>query len=115
MVKSGYDINQVYQGSLSQIKRYTGLKDFSLIEKVAIKRIAIRALEILALTENSHQEAHPISETVAIFLNDYYDSPATTLSDIGFLSRTRKKLIQERGCDALGEFFQKKQEEKHHP
>jgi len=115
MVESGYDINQLYQQSLSTIKYYTGLKDLSLIEKVALRRIATGALERLALVESAHHEFPPVSETVAIFLNDYYDCPATTQSDVSFLLRTRINLFQERGYDALGEFFQKKQEEKHHP
>ena len=35
MVKYTHSVQLVYQKSLSAIKRYTGLKDLSLIEKVA--------------------------------------------------------------------------------
>lgn len=115
MVDFRYDLNKVYQDSLETVKIYTGLKDLSLIEKVILRKIATDALARLVLVENAYTDFPPVSETVAIFLDEYYDCPAFTQADVDFLIRTRERLFREKGYDALGEFFQRRQEEKHFP
>ncbi|MBT3836589.1 hypothetical protein HOD05_00525 [Candidatus Woesearchaeota archaeon] len=115
MVKYTHSVQLVYQKSLSAIKRYTGLKDLSLIEKVALRGISSNVVGAGYLNDNIHSQFRYAGEITAIFLDRYYGFPASTTKDISYMLRTRRKLRQEKGYDVMAEYFQMKQEKAHMP
>lgn len=106
---------EIYLKALSRIKVYTGLKDLSLIEKVALHRIAENALERCLGIKDPENQFSPVTDSVAIFLDEYYGVPTGEQRDVSFLSNVRGRMIRKSGYDLLGEYFQRKQEEMHLP
>lgn len=106
---------EVYYNSLEEILDYTGLRDLSLIEKVALKKISNDSFNRSKVIVSNWTKINPVSETIAIFLESYYDFCDTKDLDINKLTLLRYKLIKEKGYDLVAEYFRKKQEEMHIP
>ena len=105
-------IQSTYQAALDRIYRYTGL-ELTLIEKVHLRRIAAEAVDRLGTAQSIYNRFSPVTDTVAIFLRDFYDTPALSQADVTFLIDLHDDLEDKLGYDALSEFYQRRQEEYH--
>jgi hypothetical protein len=111
MVEINQTAHEVYEESLSTIKQITGLKDLSLIEKVALKQIAVDAAKRVMEVIGAYSEFPPVSETVAMFLDGYYDILCVTQMDRSWLNQIRRKSRYDH--ERLTNFFRKRQDERH--
>ncbi|MBI2102402.1 hypothetical protein HYT55_01065 [Candidatus Woesearchaeota archaeon] len=108
------EIQDIFIKAKDVISRYTGL-ELSLIEQVCLRTIAKNALVRLELTHSLNDLFPPVAETVGLFLQDYYGTEMFHTKDYVFLYDLRKRLIRERGYDALAKFYRRRQEEAHTP
>lgn len=108
------EIQDIFLRATDVISRYTGLK-LSLIEQVCLRKIAKDALVHLESTHSLTDVFPPVAETVGLFLRDYYGTDMFHTRDYVFLYDLRKRLLQERGYDAVAEFYRRRQEEEHTP
>jgi len=97
----GERIQNTYERALEMIISYTGLEDLTLIEKVHLRNLATNSVQRLELVTELFSAFSPTNETIGIFLETFYDTPASHTKDLVFLAETRKRLLAERGYDAL--------------
>lgn len=113
MVKINQTAHEVYEEALQTIKQITFLEDLTLIEKVALKNIAADAAKRAMEVVGAYSEFPPVSEAVAMFLDDYYDVLCVTQNDASFLTNIRRKSRYHH--NRLTNFFRKRQDERHLP
>lgn len=98
----------LYRGALSKVNSLSGLKedDLSLIERVALRKIAVSVFE----RENGLSD----TEAAVIFLSNYFDYAPDNYSVQKFKEVRRLKL-EESGIDVLREHFKIQSKEYHKP
>ncbi|MBU1151576.1 hypothetical protein KJ632_01965 [Patescibacteria group bacterium] len=107
-VESSYDSQQVYEEALHEVLKFLKLKDLSLIEKLALKRIAIdRAMR----AEVAHIE--PVLEVATSFIRDYFEIPFGNQEFYASIAKIRKNSYEKLGVDLWPLFCEKRQMDKH--
>lgn len=102
-------VQQEYLEALDRIKNITGL-ELKLSEKVMLRKIVCESYERNNLTKRPENSFNPSPEAVHIFLERYYDLSVPDQGSLSSFLLLKRKVNEEKGYDAIFDFFKLKQD-----
>jgi hypothetical protein len=110
-----FDVNAEYTIALSLIDRLTGL-DLTLIERFNLRKIVEESIFRRKNVISRINIFGPAEDATILFLQTYYDLPCDAdLAKFEEMEDERAHMRKEKGYDAMGMYWRKKQDEAHCP